>query len=45
MNLSQINAWILKQIKAIEMAAIIVRIISFSLASWMGSETEFFDYS
>ncbi|MBL8099127.1 MAG: hypothetical protein JNK81_08080 [Anaerolineales bacterium] len=41
MKLSQINTWILKHIKTIEMIAVLMRILSFSLVSWLGANSPF----
>lgn len=35
------NSFILKHIKSIEMIGVIMRIISFSLVSWMGEKSPF----
>ncbi len=35
------NAWILKYLKTLEMIGVLMRIFSFSLVSWLGSESPF----
>jgi hypothetical protein len=39
--LSGINALIIKNMKALEMTGVVMRIISFSLVSWMGPQSPF----
>ncbi len=39
--LNKLNSFILKNISIIEMIAVIMRIISFSLVSWLGSKSPF----
>jgi len=39
--LSGINAFIIKNMKALEMTGVVMRIISFSLVSWMGPQSPF----
>jgi hypothetical protein len=36
-----VNAWILKYLKTLEMIGVLMRIFSFSLVSWLGSESPF----
>jgi hypothetical protein len=38
---SEINAFIIKNMKALEMIGVVMRIISFSLVSWMGPQSPF----
>lgn len=40
-NLALLNRLILKNIKSIEMIGVIMRIISFSIVSWLGPESPF----
>jgi hypothetical protein len=40
-NLALLNSLILKKIKSIEMIGVIMRIISFSIVSWLGPESPF----
>ena len=41
MSLNKINLFVIKYIKYIEMAGVLMRIFSFSLVSWMGPESPF----
>ena len=42
MSLNKINSFVYTYIRFIEMVGVIMRIFSFSLVSWMGSESPFF---
>jgi len=39
--MSNINSFILKHIRALEMTGVVMRIFSFSLVSWLGPESPF----
>jgi hypothetical protein len=41
MNFQQINSFIFKNIKTIEMVGVLMRIFSFSLVSWLGPASPF----
>ena len=41
MNIIQINQFILRRIKIIEMIGVLMRIFSFSLVSWLGPKSPF----
>ncbi len=42
MSLNKINSFVYTYIRFIEMVGVLMRIFSFSLVSWMGSESPFF---
>lgn len=39
--LSEVNDWILRHIRALEMIGVLMRIFSFSLVSWLGPASPF----
>ena len=39
--ISSLNAFVLKHMRALEMTGVVMRIFSFTLVSWMGSESPF----
>ncbi len=39
--MKQLNAFILKNIKGVELVGVLMRIFSFSLVSWMGDKSPF----
>lgn len=41
MSLAVLNAFILRRIKAIEMIGVLMRVVSFSLVSWLGPQSPF----
>lgn len=41
MNTAAVNAFILANMKSLEMAGVMMRIVSFTLVSWMGPQSPF----
>lgn len=41
MNAAAVNAFILANMKSLEMAGVLMRIVSFTLVSWMGPQSPF----